>query len=92
MDAAEQDIRYLRQTHEGFGQTKPELLFLLILGMLFSGGRRTVSSWLRAAGVSDDWRDHYYFLQTLRRSAEGCDLLGTMKIRGISGFFAVAGA
>lgn len=41
----------------------------IILGMLLSSGRRTVSSWLRAAGISDDWQDHYYFLQTLGRSA-----------------------
>ncbi|MFM7863994.1 MAG: hypothetical protein ACKPHU_07255 [Planctomycetaceae bacterium] len=33
-------------------------------------GRRTVSCWLRAAGVSDDWQDHYYFLQTVGRKAK----------------------
>jgi hypothetical protein len=37
--------------------------------MLLSHGRRTVSSWLRAACVSDGWQDHYHFLQTLGRSA-----------------------
>ena len=37
----------------------------IILGMLLASGRRTVSCWLRAVGVSDDWQDHYYFLQTL---------------------------
>jgi hypothetical protein len=42
----------------------------IILGMLLGSGRRTVSCWLRAAGVSDDWQDHYYFLQTLGRSAK----------------------
>ncbi len=41
----------------------------IILGMLLASGRRTVSSWLRAAGVVEDWQDHYYFLQTLDRSA-----------------------
>jgi hypothetical protein len=41
----------------------------VLLGMLLSSGRRTVSSWLRAVGVGDDWRDHYYFLQTLGRAA-----------------------
>lgn len=40
----------------------------VILGMLLSSGRRTVSSWLRAAGVGDDWQDHYYFLQTVGRN------------------------
>jgi hypothetical protein len=37
--------------------------------MILGSGRRSVSSWLRAAGISDDWRDHYHFLQTLGRSA-----------------------
>jgi hypothetical protein len=41
----------------------------MILGMLLGSGRRTVCCWLRAAGVTDDWQDHYYFLQTLGRSA-----------------------
>ena len=40
----------------------------IILGMLLGSGRRTVSCWLRAADVTDDWQDHYYFLQTLGRS------------------------
>lgn len=38
--------------------------------MLLGSGCRTVSCWLRAAGVADDWQDHYYFLQTLGRSAK----------------------
>jgi DDE superfamily endonuclease len=43
----------------------------VLLGMILATGRRTVSSWLRAAGVSDDWQDHYYFLQTVGRNAGG---------------------
>ena len=35
---------------------------VLLLGILFAGGRRTVTIWLRAAGVSDDFQDYYYFL------------------------------
>jgi len=35
---------------------------VLLVGMLFAGGRRTVTTWLRAAGVSDDYQDYYYFL------------------------------
>jgi hypothetical protein len=35
--------------------------------MLFAGGRRTVTTWLRAAGVSDDYQDYYYFLAALGR-------------------------
>lgn len=40
---------------------------VLLLGILFATGRRTVSTWLRAAGISDDFRDYYYFLQPLGR-------------------------
>lgn len=40
---------------------------VLLLGILFATGRRTVSTWLRAAGISDDFQDYYYFLQPLDR-------------------------
>ena len=38
---------------------------VLLTGILFATGRRTVSSWLRAAGVSDDFCDYYYFLTSV---------------------------
>jgi len=44
-------------------------LGLLLLGVLFARGRRTVSTWIRAAGVSDDFVAYYYFLATLGRKA-----------------------
>ena len=34
---------------------------VLLLGILFANGRRTVTTWLRAAGVSDDFQAYYYF-------------------------------
>ncbi len=37
-------------------------LSVLMLGILFASGRRVVTSWLRAAGVSLDYQDYYYFL------------------------------
>jgi hypothetical protein len=43
---------------------------VLLTGILFAVGRRTVTSWLRAAGVSDDFRDYYYFLAPLGRKAK----------------------
>ncbi len=43
---------------------------VLLVGMLFAGGRRTVTTWLRAAGVSDDFDDYYYFLAALGRKTE----------------------
>jgi len=42
-------------------------LGVLLMGMLFAAGRRCVSSWLRAAGVSLDYQDYYYFLQSVGR-------------------------
>lgn len=53
----------------GLDRRSRKYLPVIILGMILSSGRRTVSIWLRAAGVSDDWQDHYHFLQTLGRSA-----------------------
>ena len=38
---------------------------VLLVGMLFANGRRTVTTWLRAAGVSADFADYYYFLASL---------------------------
>ena len=43
---------------------------VLLSGMLFAQGRRTVTTWLRAAGVSDDYQDDYYFLAALGRKTE----------------------
>jgi hypothetical protein len=43
---------------------------VLLMGMLFAGGRRTVTTWLRAAGVSDDYQDYYYFLAAVGRKSE----------------------
>ena len=43
---------------------------VLVTGMLFASGRRTVTTWLRAAGVSDDFQDYYYFLTCVGRKSE----------------------
>jgi hypothetical protein len=40
-------------------------LIPLLTGFLFATGRRTVSSWLRAGDLSDDYQDYYYFLSCL---------------------------
>src|SRR5947209_8155993 len=34
-------------------------LVLLFLGAVLAAGRRTVTSWLRAAGITDDYRPAY---------------------------------
>jgi hypothetical protein len=43
---------------------------VLLTGILFAHGRRTVTTWLRAAGVSPDFQDYFYFLATLGRKTE----------------------
>lgn len=43
---------------------------VLLMGILFAQGRRTVTTWLRAAGVSHDFQDYYYFLAALGRKTE----------------------
>jgi hypothetical protein len=39
------------------------------MGIVFARGRRTVTTWLRAVGIRDDFADYYYFLQPLGRKA-----------------------
>ena len=43
---------------------------VLLVGILFAHGRRTVTTWLRAAGVSDDFQDYDYFLAALGRKTK----------------------
>ena len=42
-------------------------LAVVLGGLLWARGRRTVTSWFRAAGVRDDFSDNYYFLFSLGR-------------------------
>ncbi len=43
---------------------------VLLLGALFAGGRRVVAAWIRAAGVSHDYQDYYFFLQSVGRRSK----------------------
>ena len=43
---------------------------LLLLGILFAKGRRTVTSWFRAAGIADDFRPYYTTVCATGREAE----------------------
>ena len=45
-------------------------LFLLLLGAFFARGRRTVTSWFRAAGITTDFRPAYNALWAAGRRAE----------------------
>jgi hypothetical protein len=53
----------------GLHATNRWRLPVLLVGILFARGRRTVTTWLRAAGVSDDYQDYYYFLAALGRKS-----------------------
>jgi hypothetical protein len=53
-------------------------LAVLLLGVLFAKGRRTVTRWLRAAGVGLGWAGYYYFLAALGRRV---DLLAGLLLR-----------
>lgn len=44
-------------------------LSVVVMGIVFARGRRTVTTWLRAVGILDDYADYYYFLQPLGRKA-----------------------
>lgn len=43
---------------------------IVLLGLLFGRGRRTVTSWLRAQGITTEFPDYYYFLASLGRKIE----------------------
>jgi hypothetical protein len=43
---------------------------LLLFGVLFAKGRRTVTSWFRAAGISDDFRPAYNTVCSIGRRAD----------------------
>ncbi len=43
---------------------------VLLVGVLFAGGRRTVTSWLRAAGIRAGWSNYYYFLFSVGRKSK----------------------
>src|SRR4051794_14510223 len=45
-------------------------LLALVSGLLFARGRRTVTSWLRAAGLADDFRACYGLVGRIGRRAE----------------------
>ena len=45
-------------------------LAALFVGVLFAIGRRTVSKWIVAAGVSDDWKSHDDSLGSVGRNAD----------------------
>lgn len=60
----EEQVQWLAQTLHGRSSWR---LSVLLLGALFASGRRVVAAWIRAAGVSHDFQDFYFFLQSVGR-------------------------
>lgn len=56
---------------------------VLVGGVLFAQGRRTVASWLRAAGITDEFKAYYYFISRVGHKTEwiGWRLLGLVLSR-----------
>jgi hypothetical protein len=50
----------------------------LMTGVIMAKGRRTVTSWLRAAGVISGWEEFYYFLAAMGRV---CEFMATLLLR-----------
>lgn len=47
---------------------------LLLLGILLAAGRRTATSWFRAAGITHDFRRAYHTIYAVGRSADALGL------------------
>jgi hypothetical protein len=45
-------------------------LYLIMIGILFAKGRRTITSWFRAAGIVQQYKAYYYFIGTMGRKSE----------------------
>ena len=56
-------------------------LLTLLTGLWFARGRRTVSSWLRAAGVGKEYKSFYYFLGSLGRQVQSIGAVLLAKVR-----------
>src|SRR5437867_4313360 len=58
------------------GRRLPQLL----LGLLFARGRRTVTSWFRAAGITDEFRPAY---RTVRAVGDQIDPMAAGTLRAV---------
>ena len=58
---------------------------LLLLGILFAKGRRTVTSWFRAAGVTTDFRQGYVTVCSIGRHADDMAASTLLAVRPLLG-------
>src|SRR5205085_2145962 len=61
---------WLAQVTGALDRRSAPRLLLLLVGALFAKGRRTVTSWFRAAGITTDFRRAYSALWAAGRRAE----------------------
>src|SRR5215472_8540900 len=61
---------WLSQITAALDRRSAPRLLLLLVGALFAKGRRTVTSWFRAAGIATDFRRAYAALWAAGRQAE----------------------
>jgi hypothetical protein len=54
---------------------------VLLLGILFASGRRTVTSWLRAAQISDEYRPAYHTLYAIGRRSEQVGIAAWLTVK-----------
>src|SRR5438270_13371166 len=57
-------------------------LAAVVAGILLARGRRTASSWWRAAGIGTRFRSYYYFLDTVGRKATAVAAVVFGSLRG----------
>src|SRR5579872_2179065 len=77
---------WLSQIASALDRRSAPRLLALLLGALFARGRRTVTSWFRAAGITDDFRPAYSALWAAGRRANalayrllGCAVLPLLR-------------
>jgi DDE superfamily endonuclease len=66
--------RWLQALAQALDKRSAPRLLLLLLGALCARGRRTVTSWFRPAGITDDFRPAYHALAAAGRRVEGIAL------------------
>jgi hypothetical protein len=59
-------------------------LAVLFAGILLARGRRTVTSWFRAAGITKGYKNYYYFLGSLGRKIKSAGGILLAKLRRLT--------
>src|SRR5947207_10303195 len=71
---------WLAQITDALDRRSAPRLLLLLAGALFARGRRTVTSWFRAAGITDEFRPAY---RTVCAVGRRTDALASSTLRAV---------